>query len=74
MRVLDEIHLVDRYDDVRDAEQRADERVALGLLGHAAARVHEDEARSAVEAPVTMLRVNCSWPGESAMMNSASAS
>ena len=26
-------------------------------------------ARSAVEAPVTMLRVYCSWPGVSAMMN-----
>ena len=25
--------------------------------------------RSAVEAPVTMLRVYCSWPGVSAMMN-----
>ena len=26
-------------------------------------------ARSAVDAPVTMLRVYCSWPGVSAMMN-----
>ncbi len=26
-------------------------------------------ARSAVEAPVAMLRVYCSWPGVSAMMN-----
>ena len=26
-------------------------------------------ARSAVEAPVTMLRVYCSWPGVSATMN-----
>ena len=26
-------------------------------------------AQSAVEAPVTMLRVYCSWPGQSAMMN-----
>ena len=26
-------------------------------------------ARSAVEAPVTMLRVYCWWPGQSAMMN-----
>ena len=26
-------------------------------------------ARSAVEAPVTMLRVYCTWPGVSAMMN-----
>ncbi len=26
-------------------------------------------AASAVEAPVTMLRVYCSWPGVSAMMN-----
>ena len=27
--VLDEVHLVDRHDHLRDAEQRADERVAL---------------------------------------------
>ena len=26
-------------------------------------------ARLAVDAPVTMLRVYCSWPGQSAMMN-----
>ena len=26
-------------------------------------------ARSAVDAPVTMLRVYCTWPGVSAMMN-----
>ncbi|CFT95285.1 Uncharacterised protein [Bordetella pertussis] len=26
-------------------------------------------AASAVDAPVTMLRVYCSWPGASAMMN-----
>ena len=26
-------------------------------------------ARSAVDAPVAMLRVYCSWPGQSAMMN-----
>ena len=26
-------------------------------------------ARSAVEAPVAMLRVYCTWPGQSAMMN-----
>ena len=26
-------------------------------------------AQSAVEAPVTMFRVYCTWPGQSAMMN-----
>ena len=26
-------------------------------------------ARFAVDAPVTMLRVYCTWPGQSAMMN-----
>ena len=35
----DQVHLVDRHDEMGDAEQRADERVALGLLQHALARV-----------------------------------
>jgi hypothetical protein len=39
----------------------------LGL--HALARVDQDDGESAVEAPVTMLRVYCSWPGVSATMN-----
>ena len=29
---VDEVHLVDRHDDVRDAQQRRDERVPAGLL------------------------------------------
>ena len=41
--VADEIHLVDAHDEVRDAQQRRDERVALGLLDHAVARVDEHE-------------------------------
>jgi hypothetical protein len=40
--VLHEVHLVDRDDQLRDAEQHADERVALGLLQHALARVQQD--------------------------------
>ena len=40
--VVDEVHLVDRDDEVGDPEQRADEGVALGLLEHAAARVEQD--------------------------------
>ena len=44
---VDEVHLVDAHDDVRDAEQRADERVALGLRDDALARVdkHDREVR-----------------------------
>ena len=47
LRVIDEIHLVDRHHELGDAEQRADERVALGLLEHAPARVeqHDREVR-----------------------------
>ena len=67
LRPVDEIHLVDGDDDVRDAEDRGDVRVAAGLLDDALARVDEDDPRaSAVEAPVTMLRVYCTWPGASA--------
>ena len=40
--VVDEVHLVDGDDEVRDAQQRGDEGVALGLLEHALARVDED--------------------------------
>ena len=40
---VDEIHLVHAHDDVRDPEQRADERVALGLGDHALARVDQDD-------------------------------
>ncbi len=68
LRVVDQVHLVDRHDNLRDAEQRADERVALGLLEHALARVDQHHRRSAVEAPVTMLRVYWRCPGQSAMM------
>ena len=39
----DEIHLVHRDDDVRDAEDRGDVRVAARLLDHALARVDEDD-------------------------------
>ena len=40
-----------------------------GLLDDALARVDEHDRRSAVEAPVTMLRVYWMCPGVSAMMN-----
>ena len=39
------------------------------LLDQAVARVDEDDRQRAVDAPVTMLRVYCTWPGVSAMMN-----
>ena len=64
----DEVHLVDREHHVADAEQRDDEacrRVCVSTPLRASTR---RMARSAVEAPVAMLRVYCSWPGVSATM------
>ena len=40
-----------------------------GLRQHALARIDQDDGELAVEAPVAMLRVYCSWPGVSATMN-----
>ncbi len=42
LRVLHEVHLVDRHHQVWDPQQRADERVSLRLLQHALARVQQD--------------------------------
>ena len=68
--VVDEVHLVDAQHEVGDTEQRREERVAPRLFDDAVARVDRvSSARSAVEAPVTMLRVYWMWPGVSAMMN-----
>lgn len=39
--VVDEIELVDRHDDVRHPQQRADSQVAPGLLEDAVAHVHQ---------------------------------
>jgi hypothetical protein len=69
LRVVDEVHLVDRDDHVLDAEQRDDELcrfVCVITPWRASIRMI---ARSQVLAPVAMLRVYCSWPGQSAMMN-----
>ena len=41
--VADEVHLVHRDEQVRDAEQRRDERMAVRLLEHALAGVDEDD-------------------------------
>ena len=46
----------------------ADVGMALGLLEHSLACVDQTIDSSAVEAPVTMLRVYCLCPGTSAMM------
>ena len=43
LRPVDEIHLVDGDDGVRDAEDREDVRVAAGLLDHALAGVDEHD-------------------------------
>ena len=69
LRVADQVHLVDGHDQVPDAQQRRDEawrRVCANTPCRASIRMI---ARSPVEAPVAMLRVYCSWPGVSAMMN-----
>ena len=42
LRVVDEVHLVDRQHDVADAEQRDEVAVAAGLGEHALARVDQD--------------------------------
>ena len=69
LAVADEVHLVDRHHDVR--ARRACEtmkewrRVCGSTPLRASTRMI---ARSAVEAPVAMLRVYCSWPGVSATM------
>ena len=39
------------------------------LHEHALARIDQQNRKIRVEAPVAMLRVNCSWPGVSATMN-----
>ena len=41
--VVDEVHLVDAHDEVRDAAAASDERVAARLLDDALARVDEHD-------------------------------
>ena len=68
--VADEVHLVHAHDHLRDAQQLGDRRVAARLVGRGpCGRRRGSAARSAVEAPVTMLRVYCACPGVSATMN-----
>ena len=43
LRELDEVHLVHAHREVGDPDERGHERVALGLLGHALARVDQDQ-------------------------------
>ena len=43
--VLDEVHLVDGEDDVRDAQERGDGGVPAGLLDDAVAGVDEDHGQ-----------------------------
>jgi hypothetical protein len=47
----------------------ADQQVAPRLGQQALGRIQQDHRRVRGGAPVTMLRVYCSWPGVSAMMN-----
>ena len=66
--IVDEVHLVHGDQQPRDPEQGRDEGMALGLGQDAMRASMRMIARFAVEAPVAMLRVYCSWPGVSAMM------
>ena len=43
LRVVDQVHLVDRQHHVPDAEQRDEEAVAAGLGQHALARIDQDD-------------------------------
>ncbi len=43
--VVDEVHLVDGHDHVRNPEERGQERVPTGLLDHAGPRVDEDHRK-----------------------------
>jgi Tfp pilus assembly protein PilX len=67
--VVDEVHLVDAEHEVRDPSsdaRNACRRDCSSMPLRASTRM---SARSAVDAPVTMLRVYWMWPGVSAMMN-----
>ena len=77
-RVGHRVELVDREHDARHAQQLRQQRVAARLRQqrHAAASQVSSlvmststTAASLPAAAVTMLRVYCSWPGASAMMN-----
>ena len=75
----DGVELVDGEDDVRHAQQLREQGVAARLRQQLAAASQPTRsslvaststtAASLPAAAVTMLRVYCSWPGASAMMN-----
>ena len=64
-----EVHLVHGHEQVRDAEQRRDVRVPRDCWSTPSRASIRMIATFAVDAPVAMLRVYCTWPGVSAMMN-----
>ena len=43
---VDEVHLVDGHDEVRDAQQRGDASVAAALFDDPQAGIHEDDGQS----------------------------
>ena len=70
LRPADEVHLVDGQHDVADADQAGRDSCAAGSgSARPCGRRSGSPPASAVEAPVTMLRVYCSWPGVSATIN-----
>ena len=66
--VADEVDLVDREHELPDAHQVAIVAWRRVCSSRPARASTSSTARSAVEAPVAMLRVYCSWPGVSATM------
>ena len=70
LAVADEIHLVDRHHHVRHAEQGREQQVARRLIDDAVAGVDQHDGELGRDTPVTMLRVYCTWPGQSAITKS----
>ena len=65
---VDQVHLVDGDPQTRDPHKRRHEEMPPRLGQEPRRASIRMTARLAVEAPVTMLHVYCSWPGVSAMM------
>ena len=66
---IDQIHLVHREHEAADSDQFGEVAMSASWVSTPLRASTSSKARSAVEAPVTMLRVYCSCPGVSATMN-----
>jgi hypothetical protein len=65
---IDQVHLVLREHQVRDPQQRQDHSVSSGLLGQPLGASTSTRPEVGGGGLVTMLRVYCMCPGESATM------